>query len=701
MKFSYDWLKELAKFKESPEKLAEFLTLKAFEVESVEKKKDDWVLDVKLIPNRVADASGHVGLAREIATLKELGIKKLEPRIAESKTRKASDVLKVKIEKPADCARYTARVITGITVGTSPRWMKERLEACGIQSINNIVDASNYVLLELGQPTHVFDFDKLGKETGSKQKAIRKTIVVRRARKSEKLLALDDKTYELSPEILVIADGSRANGEALAIAGIKGGKHSGVSANTKTIVLESANFDPVRTRIASQELNLKTDASYRFERTMDPNGTVPATDRLAELTVGIAGGEILAGRVDVYPKPLRPTKILLRSAYAGNLIGENLPEKFYESCFKRLGWKYVKHGSDYVVEVPTQRRDIEIEEDIIEEIVRLLGYDKIRVKTPTSTIAPAEPNEMHAWQNRVRDILVGAGMSEMYAYAFTGDELISTFDTTSRDLIEIQNPASQETRFLAARPLYRYIKFASENLRRESDIRLFGIMKGFRHHPKSSERTPAEEQAYLILVKAKKEGKSEDAFYELKGVIERLLDSLGIAEHWYDDALTTGERKQTQALHPYRAAKVMTDSESLGLIGEVHPAVLERLKTKARIVFAELDFEKLWKRARSEAEYQPVGRFPAIIRDIAVIVPKNTKTESVTNIIETVGGALLIDSDLFDYFQDEAMEGRGQKSLAFHLIFQSSERTLTDEEANRIYKKIVGALKQNGWDVRE
>ncbi|MDZ4299823.1 MAG: phenylalanine--tRNA ligase beta subunit-related protein, partial [Candidatus Sungbacteria bacterium] len=264
MKFSYAWLKDFTPFKETPKQLAEFLTMRAFEVESFEKKGSDTVLDIKLLPNRVADASGHLGMAHEIGALKELRIKNYELKIKEDVEQKTSNFLRVQIENPDDCPRYTARVMTGIRVGPSPAWLRERLEACGLQSINNIVDATNYVMLELGQPLHAFDFDRIDNTASGK-----KNIIIRHAQKGEMIETLDKKTYELTPEVLLITDGEHP----LAVAGVKGGITSGIGETTRTIVLESANFNPLIVRSTSQLLRLKTDASYRFEHGMDPNET--------------------------------------------------------------------------------------------------------------------------------------------------------------------------------------------------------------------------------------------------------------------------------------------------------------------------------------------------------------------------------------------------------------------------------------------
>lgn len=710
MKFSYNWLKELAGFKESPQKLAEFLTLKAFEVESVAKKGGDWVLDIKLLPNRIADVSGHVGMAREIATLKNSRVTYHVSRLKEA-PQKASDALRVKIENPDDCPRYTVRVMAGVKVGPAPKWMAERLETCGLQAINSIVDGANYVMLETGQPLHVFDYDRLqirnpksppravprDEIRNKSQKPKRKTIIVRRAHKGEKLLALDDKTYPLSPEIIVIADEK----EPIAIAGIKGGKESGVSAKTNAIILESANFDPVRTHISSRLLNLKTDAAWRFERGLDPNETAAAIDRLAELIQQVAGGEILAGRVDEYPRPLRPSRILLRVDYANGLIGEKIPAAFYESSFTRLRWEWKKKTPrEYVVMPPTERRDIQIEEDIIEEIVRLWGYGRIAARPPAVALNPVEVSEERQWEATVKDFLVAAGATEALVYSFLGTKLLAAFGDRPDGPLELENPTSPETQYLARHPAHQFLRITAENLRHRDRVTLFGIAKGFKPAKKPSPHEPVDERKLLVLTAAAK-GADAETFYELKGVIEHLLEGLGIAEHWYDDALTAVEKKKARALHPYRVAKVMADGETLGVVAEVHPKVQERLKAKARLVLAELDFEKLWKAARSEAEFKPIGKYPAVVRDIAVIMPENAKADDVEGVIHNAGSKLLTDSDLFDYFQDEAMAEADQKSLAFHLIFQSPERTLTDGEVNRLYKKIASALKAQGWEIRE
>ncbi|MDO8500128.1 MAG: phenylalanine--tRNA ligase subunit beta [bacterium] len=686
MKFSYNWLKELARFKDKPEALAEFLTLHVFEMESVEKKDDDYALDIKLLPNRVSDASGHIGMAREIATLQDIKFETPYLKLVESRTATA-DLLSVKIEAGAGCHRYTARIIKKIKVSQSPAWLKKRLETCGLQSINNVVDAANFIMLETGQPLHIFDYEKL----------VGKKIVVRTANKKERLLALDEKTYELSPEILVIADAKKP----VAIAGIKGGKDSGVTASTKTIILEAASFNPSTIRTGSKLLNLKTDASYRFEHGLDPNMTETAIDRLASMVTKLAGGEILKGRIDVYPQKTLPKHILLNIEHGNRLVGVKFAPVMYEVALKRLGFSYQKtHESVYHVEIPTARRDIEIEEDVIEEIIRLWGYDKIQPQKPLVQLDAPKQNDELYWEDRAKDFFIGAGFTEIFRYVFTGENELNTFGLDKKGLIELANPLTADHRYLASSPLTTFIRVAKENEAHENAIRVFGLTKSFKEGKGKWIKNIDEKKEFVIVLSQKET--DGDLFFQLKGVIDGLFESLGLAEHWYNDAIPTATRKKDfPFLHPFRTAEIKIDNTKIGYLGEVHPEIKSRLKAKHTIVAAELDATLLYTLAEKEAEFIPLSRFPAIVHDIALIVPENEKTENITNILENVGGKLLIDTNLFDYFQDEAMRKGRQKSLAFHLIFQSKERTLKEEEVVKITEKIVKALEEKEWTVRK
>lgn len=665
--------------------------MRAFEIESMEKKGGDMALDIKLPSNRVADASGHIGMAREIAALKNIKVQSPKSKQTSKSKVKTKNLLQVKIENPDDCPRYTARVMTDVHVGPSPKWLQERLEICGLQSVNNIVDATNYVMLELGQPLHAFDLEKL---SGKTEKI--KTIVIRRARKGERIETLDKKTYALTPDVLLITDGENP----LAIAGIKGGHASGITEGARTIVLESANFDPGRIRIASQFLRLKTDASYRFEHGMDPNQTGLALDRVAEVIsrTGVAGGNIAEGIVDAYPKKISAQKILFSVSAANRLLGTKCEISFYQKTFGALNCIVLPKGNDkLLVTPPTIRRDLAIPEDLIEEAGRLLGYEHIAPQLPQFATVPAGRNDERYWGDRVRDCAIGSGFTESMLYAFTGERELTQFFIDHASTSELENPLNSETKYLVPRLLIKYVTSVVENLRNFDTVKIFGVGKSFLRAIKG-----VDERKDLIFAYASRNAEGETEFYELKGVLTHIFEQLGIDDARYDDMLTTDEHRHAAKLfHPYRAALIKIGDETIGMMGEIHPTILDSMKSRARVVAAEINFDRLWKHARDEVEFRPIGKYPAVIRDIAVVVPENTKTEAIQNIIERTAGELLTDTDLFDYFQDEEMQRANMKNLAFHLVFQSPDRTLTDAEIEKNIAEIISALETNNWEVRK
>lgn len=693
MKFSYNWLKEIARFKETPSALAEFLTLNAFEVESIEKVGSDHVLDVNILPNRVADAASHVGMAREIAALKHIRIKNHELRIKEHDAQKTSAYLRINIENPKDCPRYTARVMKGVRVKESPAWLRSRLQVCGLQPINNLVDAANYVMLELGQPLHVFDFEKLSGAVSRETRSTRDTtraIVVRRAKKGERITTLDDKTYDLTPEILVITDQEKP----IAIAGVKGGKDSGVSENTTTVILESANFSPALIHRASQKLNLRTDASYRFSHGLDPNQTEAAVDLLAALIQEIAGGTILKGRVDAYQKKIRPQRVLYHPSYAERLIGITMLEKFQQRALARIGCSIKTGQKQWIVTPPTVRMDLAIEEDLVEEVARQYGLERIPAILPPSS-PPAERNDAVFYREAIRDLLVGAGFTDAYCYAFASERELAAFDISPNDAIPVQNPTAPEAAYLTPGSLIKYVAATNENLKHRDLVRLFGFAKSFQKPDMGRERED------LVIALAEKKGNGVDAFYQLKGAVDHMLESLGISDHWYDGADPSGHaHRKSEVFHPYRAAGIKIGNANIGVIGEIHPAALERIKSKSRICAAEINFERLLPLLRNEQEFRPIGKFPAITRDIAIVVPAHTRVLDVQNVIEPAGGNILVDVDLFDDYQDATLREREERSLAFHLVFQSPDRTLTDAEADKFLHAATTALEEQGWTVR-
>ncbi|MDO8601309.1 MAG: phenylalanine--tRNA ligase subunit beta, partial [bacterium] len=459
--------------------------------------KSDYVLDIDVLPNRAGDCFSHIGIAREIAAIANYKIQDTRYKLLEDKKNNAKDFISVDIKSQSYCPRYTARVIGDIKVGPSPKWLKDRLEACGLNSINNIVDVANYVMLETGQPLHAFDYEKLAD----------KKIVVRFAKEEEKITTLDGQKFDLNPKILVIADGQKP----VAIAGIKGGKEPEIDEKTKTIVLESANFNSTIVRRGSRELNLRTDASLRFEHGVDPNLTESAINRAAYLIQKIALGKVFQGLVDFYPQKVYPKIIKLDLNYAESLLGVKILVAEIKDILRRLGFKIKDLSSKILmVEIPTFRLDIAIPEDLIEEIGRIYGYDKISSVFPTASLIPPKRNDDMVWENQLKDILKEAGFTETYNYSFQ-KEIGS---------VEVENPTSQEFKYLRPSLMPNLLKNIEKNIKFFDQIKIFEVGKIF------IDKT---EKIMLTGVTAGYD------FYQLKGVVDLLFNKLGIAKVWYDD----------------------------------------------------------------------------------------------------------------------------------------------------------------------
>ena len=743
MNFSYNWLQSFFK-KElpGPEKLAELLTMHSFEVKEVKKFKNDRVLDIDVLPNRVPDCFSHLGVAREIAAITGYGLRITGYEPKEDKkpsTRaklgagpvphrnevsgaglKARDFVKIEVKEKTACPRYTAGVISGVKVGPSPKWLKDKLEICGLQSINNIVDIANFVMLETGQPLHAFDLEKLEG----------KRIVVRFAKRRERIVTLDEKTSELNPEILVITDTKRP----VAIAGIKGGIMPKIDGKTKIVVLESANFNPRVVRRASQKLNLKTDASLRFEHGIDPNLTEFAIHRAAFLIQKIAQGKIAKGLVDFYPRKVLPKKIKLDSDYVNCLLGIEITAKEIKDILERLKFKVTQvrprsKDKEITVEVPSFRLDINLAEDLIEEIGRIYGFQRIPAHPPLVSLIPPERNLNIFWEDFVKDILKEAGFFEVYNYSFISEKVAKIFGYQIKDLIEIENPISSEQKFLRPSLTLNLLKNVKDNKKNLGEIKIFELGKiftplaPFRNRrfltglekskdtkmtnfsnsltgfQKDSVGKISEEKALTGLI-FKKE--SKETFFELKGVCDLLFEKMGISGFWYDNYQPTPEESKISLWHPKKCAEIKVDHQEIGFFGEISPKILDNLGISAqeKIVVFDFDFEKLQKLASEEHEFRPLSKYPSAIRDLAILVPPETKVEEVLSKIEIAGGSLIRDVDLFDIYEGEEIP-EGKKNLAFHIIYQAEDRTLSSKEIDQMQEKIIEALEEEPeWQVR-
>ncbi|OGZ43980.1 MAG: phenylalanine--tRNA ligase subunit beta [Candidatus Ryanbacteria bacterium RIFCSPHIGHO2_02_FULL_45_17b] len=678
MKFSYNWLKEYIPTLPKPDKLADLLNMHAFEVESIEKHNKDVVLDVNILPNRIADASGHRGLAREISAILGTPLKDTRPKLKESQT-PTKDILKVEV-KTTLCPRYTARVIRGVKVTDSPQWLKDRLLACGIRSINNIVDATNYVMLDTGQPLHAFDLKKI---SGAK-------IIVRLAKRGEKIHALDDTTYALDESMIVIADAEKA----LAIAGIKGGATAEISPTTHEIIIEAATFDGPTIRMTSQKIKLKTDASARFSVGMDPNLTSEAMERVAALVVDIAGGEVLKTPIDVYPKRTLPAKIVVRTEHVRSVLGEDIKDAEMISILKRLGFEAKLARGVMTVLVPTYRVDVRLEEDVIEEIGRLYGFEHIVAKHPMGELVPSEVELSHVWTDQTKDIIAGLGFREAYNYSFIGESEIAVYHESPENYLEIENPTRREFAYLRRYLLPGLLRNMHENLKHEPSVRMFEM--GRTYHPTNTKDGYTEKNNLGLIMAERSSTKDANLFYELKGVLATYFEGMGV-DVWFDEAEAIDAHAP---YHPFRRAALRAGDDLVGVLGEVHPVTREELGIKATVVSAEIDFDRLARYISAEKEFKVISKYPSIMRDLAILVPLETRVEEVTDVIENTGGELLVDSDLFDMYEGSELP-HGKQSLAFRLVFQAQDRTLKDTEVDAIMTSIIKTLETNlEWETR-
>jgi len=679
MKISYNWLKEYVEKLPKPEKLVDLLTVHSFEVKTAEKSANDYILDIDILPNRGHDCLSYIGVARECAALIDSKLKLPAIKLIEDKNLKAGNFINVEIKDKDACPRYTARVITDIKIGPSPIWLQEKLKSMGQKLINNVVDAANYVMFETGQPLHAFDYDKLEG----------KRIIVRRAKKGEKITTLDNETCELNEDILVIADVK----SPLALAGVKGGKKAEIGSSTKTIVLESANFDIRAVRSTVRETNIKTEASIRFEYGLDPNLTEEAINRVAQLI----GGKIARGIIDVYPRKIFPAIIKLNLDKVESVLGIKVSKAKVIAYLKSLGFTI---DDSLRVIIPTIRRDIEIEEDLIEEIGRLIGYDNIPTKHPFGLLGAAKSDDDLTIINKVKTIFEGIGFIEIYNNSFVGKDDLEKLALKSDGYLELENPLSVDLAYLRKDLLINLLKNVKDNiktfLRDERGIKIFELGKTYQRRAGKI----FEEKMLTGIIARRSERIKGENFYELKGIIDNLLNKLGITDIWYDDYQATPEWTDDAFWQKTGIAEIKVGDEEIGFLGEINSKVLAKLNIRASVVAFNLNFEKLLKLAEEELIYEPPSPYPAAVRDLAILVNQEDRVGDVLNVIETAGGELVQDVDLFDMYEGEEIPG-GKKNLAFHIIYQSYEKTLKDEEVDKIQRKIIRELEKNeGWKAR-
>ena len=644
---------------------------------------DDVVFELEITPNR-PDCLSLIGVAREIRA--ETGNRLKLPTVdLQENDRNVRNLTSVTIDAPELCPRYAARLIQGVKVTESPAWLQQRLESVGVGVINNIVDITNFVLMEYGQPLHAFDYHKLTENR----------IVVRRATEGEHIKTLDEVERELTSDMLVIADAE----QPVALAGIMGGYDSEITEATCDVLLESAYFNPSSVRATAKALGISTEASYRFERGADPGVVLAALDRAAQLIAELAGGEVCEGIVDVYPGQQPLTEIQLRSERVNVVLGTTLEPAEMARILDCLGFEVDTTEAIYQITVPTFRSDVTREIDLIEEIARVYGYDNIPTALPKGDIPVPAPNPKTEVRSRIKRFLLAAGMMESVNYSFCDpncfDKIRMNPGNPLRDTLRLRNPLSPEMSVLRTTLTPGLLENAQHNRNHQIDtIALFEIGGVFLHD--GEEKEP--ERVAGVLAGQVGEGIYSDPyrppdFFDIKGLVEGMLEVCGVVD-W------TLQKTDTPTFHPGRNAEVLLGDKRIGVFGEVHPEVLENYDLPYKAFLFEFDLEGLVGAATFSKRFEAISIYPKVARDLAIVVDKEILSDMPTALIYTTGGDSVDSVRLFDVYEGEQVP-EGKKSLAYTITYHSETETLTDKAVNALHDEVVKCLNREiGAELR-
>lgn len=637
---------------------------------------DDTVVEYEITSNRV-DCFSVLGLAREAAAT--FGKEFIPPVVKETgNNENVNDYIKVSVKDPDLCSRYTARVVKNIKIEPSPEWMQRRLRAQGIRPINNIVDITNYVMEEYGQPMHAYDLDTIEYNE----------IVVRRAAKDEKFVTLDGQERTLDESVLVICDGKKAVG----IAGIMGGENSMITDNVKTMLFEAACFDGTNIRLSSKKVGLRTDASSKFEKGLDPNNAMEAMNRACQLIEELGAGEVVGGAVDVYPVKKEGRRIAFEPEKYNKLLGTDISIETMLSYFAKLELSYDENTNEVLI--PSWRQDLECDADLAEEVARFFGYDKIPTTLPSGEATTGKLTFKLRIEEVARDIAEFCGFSQGMTYSFESpkvfDKLLIPADSPLRNTVVISNPLGEDFSIMRTVSLNGMLTSLATNFnRRNKDVRLYEL--GNIYLPKQVPVTELPEERMQFTLGMYGEGD----FYTMKGVVEEFLYKVGMKlKPEYDP--NAGK----PYLHPGRQANVVYDGTVIGYLGEVHPLVASNYSIKERVYVAVIDMPEIVARASFDYKYEGIAKFPAATRDISMIVPKSVLAGDIEKIFDNKGGKLLESYQLFDIYEGAQIKA-GCKSIAYSLTFRAKDRNLEEADITGAMNKIVKALEGMGAELRK
>ena len=669
MRALISWLRDYVDISETPEELAERLTLAGMAVDGIEREGDEAVLDLDITSNR-PDAMNHIGLAREIAAIYGRELRTPKTEIDEDE-REATDAATIEIEDPGGCPRYVGRVLLGVEVGPSPDWLKNRLELCGIRSINNIADLTNYVLLECGHPTHAFDLETLSQHK----------IVVRRARADEELKTLDGIERNLTPGDLVIADSYRP----VALAGVMGGLETEISDRTQNVLIEAAWFEPGTIRRTSRRFTMHTEASHRFERGADVECAGWAADRIAALMCKLSPGAVLKGRIDAYPGKPEPATVALRRERLRQVVGAEISGADVERILNALGFDARESEGGWETTVPSWRLDVEREIDLIEEVARIWGYDRIPATLPLIG-APPKPARHEAEDAAVREMLRGFGYDETIGYSFISAEDAARFDPAPA--VELRNPFSELAAVMRTSSAPTMLSALAYNVHRnESDLRLFE--RGRLYRGGKGEYTEPPVLTLGATGAARPASLDEPArpmsFFDLKADVEAILRLFDVAQLTFDDRETPGHYVEG------RSARAVAERGVLAYLGELDPAICEQRKIRQPVYLAEVFLDTLYSAGLRRPQYRELSRVPAVERDFSLLVPEGIPFGEIRNAIGPMEH--LVSVDPVEIFRGK-QAAEGSYSLLLRATWQRNESSFTSEEIHSYAESLVGALEK-------
>ncbi|MCI1959596.1 MAG: phenylalanine--tRNA ligase subunit beta [Clostridia bacterium] len=630
----------------------------------------DEAVEFEITSNR-PDCFSMLGLARETGATYRIPVKYPIVKVKEEIDEDINNMISVEIKNPNLCPRYVARVVKDVKIAPSPRWMRKRLRSVGIRPINNIVDITNFVMQEYGQPMHAFSIDTI---------ADRK-IIVRNAEEGEKFTTLDGIERTLSSSMLVISDPKKA----VAIAGVMGGENSMITGDTDTVLFESANFDGPNTRITAKKLGLRTDASGKYEKGLDPNICDKAIDRAVQLVEMLGCGKVVRGRVDCYPNKVEPRKIPYNPKKINKLLGTDIPEEDMVRIFKLLEIGVDKKNR--ILTIPTFRPDLELNADLAEEVARIHGYDKIMPTLASGTPTVGKKTYEQQISDIVKNSMISTGLCEAMTYTFESpkvfDKLLIPSDSKLRDAIKISNPLGEDFSIMRTTTLNGMLTSISTNYNRRNDeAAIFEIGKVF--IPKSLPLTelPDELKKLTICMYGDKYN-----FFYIKGICEHIFDVLGCS-----DEVDFSPKNDIPWMHPGRTASVTLNGSEAGYVGELHPTVAENYSIDTRVYIAVIDMKLLNENACLVNSYRALPKYPSMTRDISMVIKKEIFVKDIEKVIRKNAGKLLESLVLFDVYQGAQIES-DKKSVSYKLVFRAEDRTLVDDEVNKAMEKVIEALK--------